>query len=66
MWTAAGRDSSYVLVELQVLQREQEELKAKYEESKQVRNYFARREAVTSRDSWTISLKGSVNFTNAL
>lgn len=66
MWTAAGRDSSYVLVELQVLQREQEALKAKYEESKQVRNYFSRREAVTSRDNWTISLKGSVNFTNAL
>lgn len=66
MWTAVGRDSSYVLVELQVLQREQEELKAKYEESKQVRNYFSRHEAVTSRDSWTIRLKGSVNFTNAL
>ncbi|XP_006780467.1 coiled-coil domain-containing protein 42 homolog [Neolamprologus brichardi] len=44
MWTAAGRDSSYVLVELQVLQREQEELKAKYEESKQVLESLQQRE----------------------
>ncbi|CAI5645067.1 unnamed protein product [Oreochromis niloticus] len=44
MWTAAGRDSSCVLLEILALQREEKKLKAKYEESKQVLESMQQRE----------------------
>ncbi|XP_030582197.1 coiled-coil domain-containing protein 42 homolog [Archocentrus centrarchus] len=50
MWTAAGRDSSCVFSELRELEREEKELKAKYEECKQVLESLQQREKELHRN----------------